>query len=154
VLFSDASVTRAAVPVPSAADLRRFAVQWMADDSFELHSYEDGADFGTPGHVWAQNPVSPQGGYLVNLGDPALDLPMMAQVYTWPADAAHRAEVTIEAPVTARTCARELLGETILADKGAVTVTDLTLAMPDCDAQGDILVLNNLLPDTTLAAAN
>jgi len=154
VLFADASVSRDAVPVPAAANLRRFAVQWMADDAFDLHAYEDGADFGTPGHVSAGNPVSPTGGYLVSLGDAALDLPMLAQVYTWPADAAHRAEVVVEAPVTAKTCARELLGETILADNGTVTVTDLTLAMPECDAQGDILVLNNLLPDMTLAAAN
>jgi hypothetical protein len=79
---------------------------------------------------------------------------MMAEVYTWPADAAVSVVPSVEAVVTDATCARELLGETIHAADGKVTIKDLTLAMPDCDALGDILVLNNLVPDVTLAAAN
>ncbi len=154
VLFTDATIARDAVPVPDATRLQRFAVQWMADDSFQLHALEGGAGYGDPGHVSAVQPVSPNGGYLVSLGDPTLDLPMMAEVYTWPADTTVTVAPSVEAVVTDATCARELLGETIHAVGGKTTVKDLTLAMPDCDALGDILVLNNLVPDVTLAAAN
>jgi len=81
-----------------------------------------------------------------------VDMPLLAEVYTYPAMGS--ADVVIEAAVTAQTCGRELLGETLLSEAGRVTVTDLTLAMPDCDAVGDFLVLNNLVPDLTLVAAN
>ncbi|MBK8438587.1 MAG: hypothetical protein IPL38_03445 [Rhodobacter sp.] len=154
VLFADAEVLRDNVTVPDAAAVHRFAVQWMADDSFQLHAFENGADYGEPGNVSAEAPVSPDGGFMVALGNPTLDLPMMAQVYTWPADTSVSAEVVIEAAVTEMTCGRELLGETVEARGGAVQVTDLTLAMPDCDAVGDILVLKNPGQDVTLAAAN
>lgn len=153
-LFADAEVAQASVPIPDAGTVQRFAVQWMAEDDFQLHVLEGEADYGQPGHVWADAPVSPKGGYLVALGNPALDLPMMAQVYTWPADASVQADVRIEAAVTEATCGRELLGETLSVQSGIATVKDLTLAMPDCDAVGDILVLKNPGQDVTLAATN
>ena len=37
---------------------------------------------------------------------------------------------------------------------GSVFVTDLTLAMPGCEAVGDYLVLKNLVLDLNMAAAN
>lgn len=153
-LFPDAEVARAAVAIPDAGAVKRFAVQWMAEDAFQLHAMENGADYGQPGHVSADTPVSANGGYMMALGNPALDLPMMAQVYTWPADAAIAADVVIESAVTETTCGRELLGETILVQAGTVTVKDLTMAMPDCDAVGDILVLKNPGQDVTLATTN
>ncbi|NGM46983.1 hypothetical protein G5B31_15710 [Rhodobacter sp. SGA-6-6] len=152
VLFADAEVLRDAVPVPDAAAVHRFAVQWMADDAFQLHAFENGADYGQPGEVWSAAPVSPNGGYLVSLGNPGLDLPMLAEVYTFPAETP--ADLSIEATVTETTCGRELLGEVLEAQQGKVTVTDLTLAMPDCEALGDILVLKNPGRDVTLATMN
>ena len=152
VLFADAEVLRDAVPVPDAAAVHRFAVQWMADDTFQLHAFENGADYGQPGNVWSGAPVSPGGGYLVSLGNPGLDLPMLAEVYTFPADTP--TDLSIEATVTEATCGRELLGEVLEAQQGKVTVNDLTLAMPDCEAMGDILVLKNPGRDVTLATMN
>jgi hypothetical protein len=152
VLFPDAEILRDAVAVPDAAATRRFAVQWMADDAFQLHAFEKGANYGEPGDVHAGQPLSPDGGLLVSLGDPGLDLPMLAEVYTWPADPAIAAEIVIESAVTQATCGRELLGETVVAQAGSVTATDLTLAMPGCDAVGDILVLKNPGQGVTLAA--
>ncbi len=58
----------------------------------------------------------------------------------------------VEAAVTDLTCGRELLGETLTSVGGAVMVNDLTVAMPDCDATGDILVLKNLVPDMKIAS--
>ncbi|AWD22075.1 hypothetical protein B6K69_10630 [Fuscovulum blasticum] len=137
VLLSDGTVLRDAVPVPDLGGLRRFAVQWVAGDAFQLHV--------GPG-VAANLPA------LASLGDPSLDLPMQAQVYTWPAS--QRISPVVEAAITPATCGRDLLGETLLLTEGTTTLTDLTLSMPPCDAVGDILVLNNLVPDVTLAAVN
>lgn len=154
VLFADASSTTAHATLSDTPLPRRFAVQWMAEDSFQLRAVEAGQSYGDPANVSTEMPVSAQGGYLVILGDPTLDLPMLAQIYTWPADPALTADPVIEAVVTPATCDRTLLGETIQSRDGKATVTDLTVAMPGCDALGDILVLNNLVGNVTLAAQN
>lgn len=148
----------AAAPVDLSA-VERFAVQWSAADAFQLHAYEDGAAHGQPGHVSAATPgralplVPGRGGHLLTLGDAGVDLPLLAEVYTFPADPARRVEVSVEAAVTPATCGRELLGETLHSRRGATTVAEIALAMPGCDAVGDFLVLNNLLAQPTLAQA-
>jgi hypothetical protein len=151
-LFANAEVLHDSISVPDAAKTRRFAVQWMADDAFQLHAFENGAEFGQPGDVSNDSPVSPNGGYLIALGNPSLDLPMMAEVYTYAPDA--KVRISIESAVTDITCGRELLGEVIETHDGKVSTNDLRLAMPECDAIGDILVLNNPGQDVTLAAVN
>jgi hypothetical protein len=126
----DGATVSASIAVPEAATARRIAVQWQSDDAFQLVATN---------------------GAVVKLGDPGVDLPLRAAVFT------HASGVTapaFEAEVTAKTCGRDMLAEMIVQDGPVVTVSELTLAMPDCDAVGDILVLNNLLPDMTLAAAD
>ena len=148
------------VRVPAMATLRRIGVQWHDADAFQLHAFENGAGYGEPGHVSAAKPQTPTtglagtAGFMTVLGDPAVNLPLLAEVYTFPAGIAANADITIEAAVTEATCGRELLGETIMTLAGDVYITELTLAMPDCEAVGDILVLKNLLTDLTIAAAN
>jgi hypothetical protein len=142
-----------AVAIPDLASLRRFGVQWQSNDAFQLHAFENGAAFGAPGHVSAETPVGAAGGgFITLLGDATVDLPMLAEVYTFPATG--MPEVVVEAAVTATTCGRELLGETLTSTVGVATTMDLTLATPDCTAIGDILVLNNLVADPTMVAAN
>ena len=154
--FPDGEKLGSVVEMPEAATLQRFAVQWLERDAFQLHAFENGADYGQPGHVNAGAPHTPApglaatGGFVTLLGDASVDLPMLAEVYTFPL--AGSAEVLVEAAVTPETCGRELLGETLSAMGGKVTVSELTLAMPECDAAGDILVLKNLVPEMTLAA--
>ena len=162
VKFGNGDKVSAAVELADFAGLRRFGVQWQAEtDAFQLQAFEGGAGYGDAGHKSADNPGSspigqdPMGtGYLSLLGDPTTSLPMLAEVYTFPRTPALGAEVVIEAPVTATTCGHDMLGETLSSIAGRVTVTELTLAMPECDAVGDFLVLKNLVPDMTLAAAD
>lgn len=159
VLFSDGESFEAMIDVPEVADLRRFAVQWQADDAFQLHAFEDGAAYGGEGHVSGADPHRPaagapaKGGFLTLLGDSTTENPLLAEVYTFPLDADATPDVVIEAAVTETTCGRELLGETLSSTAGSVEVTDLTVAMPDCDAVGDYLVLKNLAPDLNIASA-
>ena len=160
VMFKDSTTVAATVAVPELASLRRFAVQWQQDDSFQLHAFEDGSDFGGPGDISQANLHQPvvgvpaKGGFLTLLGDATTDLPMLAQVYTYPKDAKIKPEIVVEAAVTEATCGRELLGQTLQTTAGLVEVSDMSLAMPDCNAVGDYLVLKNLVQDTTIASSN
>ena len=157
VRFEDGSEAHAAADLPDLPIYQRFAVQWMAQDTFEIHAFENGAGRNAPGHVSAANPqrrlsgVPTRGGDLTLLGDDSVALPMLAEVYTWPLDPAMSVEVQVETVVSDATCGRDLLGELLLSQAGAVDVTDLTMATPACDAIGDVLVLNNPVADMKLA---
>ncbi len=153
--FADGRRVEAQMPVPELAGLRRFAVQWLGPEGFILHGFENGADFGQAGDVspsspGALNTGAAAGGWLTLLGDSAVNNPLLAQVYTFPAEG--HADVVVEAEVTAANCGKDMLGQTIASVAGQPEVTDLTLAMPDCSAVGDFLVLKNLAQDTKLAS--
>lgn len=152
-VLADGSRVETTLTVPEAAGFHRFGVQWQGDDAFQVMAYENGAGFGAKGHIYGLQPgmASDRGGFLHLLGDPAAPMPLLAEVYTYPKGQTP-VEVVIESAVTAKTCGRELLGEVLMVAQGEVLVTDLTLAMPDCAAIGDFLVLNNLAQDMTLAA--
>ncbi len=158
--FPDGAHIASSVAVPEVAALRRFGIQWQGVSGFGIHALEGGAGYGQPGDVSAANPrtplagVAPGGGYLTTLGDASVDLPLLAEVYTWPARPGTRVDILVEAAVTPATCDTDLLGETLNTLGGATRVTDLTVAMPGCDATGDYLVLKNLATDPKLAAAN
>lgn len=151
-LLASGTRLHAQAMVPEVANLRRFVVQWQASDAFQLHAFAPGAGYGDPGHYSAAFTGRPgHGPYLLLLGDSTTALPLLAEVFTF--DREESAEIVLESAVTEATCGRDLLAETILAEQGQVTVAELTLAMPECDALGDIVVLRNLAPEMTLAAA-
>lgn len=156
VTFADGTRETAAMPMPELAGIQRFAVQWSADDRFALNAFRNGATYGETGHLTAQplamlDGAMEPGAAVMALGDPDVPLPLLAEVYTLPADG--KADLTIEAKVTAKTCGRDLIGETLDSRDGVVTVQDLTLAMPGCDAMGDFIVLNNPRPGLKLASS-
>ncbi|MFN3292869.1 MAG: hypothetical protein ACK4S2_13075 [Gemmobacter sp.] len=156
IAFADGTRTSQTVEVPDLAQFDRFAVQWMADDAFQLHAY-DSRIAGDAGHVSAAAPgvASEQGGFLTRVGDPAADRPLLAEVFTWPAGEhapAGRVRLEVEASVTEATCGREILGETLQLTGGRLQVRDLTIAMPDCSAIGEYVVLQNPVAPETLAA--
>ncbi len=127
--FADGTETATAAPLPDMADHQRLALQWLDGDSFTL----SGA------------------GAVTTLGTKATVLPMYAQIITLPApDAAH----SVEAPVTPLTCGREMMALAVYSEAGNLTLSDLSVAMPDCDAEGGFVVLNNPVPDMKLAAQN
>ncbi|GAB1479447.1 hypothetical protein MASR2M74_20110 [Paracoccaceae bacterium] len=159
-VFLDGTRVEAQIALPELAALRRFGVQWQGEDAFQLHAFEGGATYGQPGDLSAANPrmpsegLKPGQGFITLLGDPTAPSPLLAEVYTFPADPAAKADVVVEAGVNKATCGREILGETLASLGGKSTVTELTVAMPECDAVGDYLVLKNLAPQMNIAAAN
>lgn len=159
VLFADGTSASSSIAVPEMASLRRFGVQWQADDAFQIHAFEGKAGYGEPGDISGENPHSPlagvptSGGFLTRLGDASTDLPLLAEVYTYPADGRENPDVVVEAAVTPTACGREMLAETLATAGSRVEINELTVAMPECDAVGDYLVLKNLAPDLNIASS-
>ena len=159
VMFADGSKADAAITIPDAAQMKRFAVQWQDKDAFAIHAFDGDAAYGDAGDVTAANPgavpvpgLPVAGGFMTVLGDARVAVPLLAQVYTFPLRPLNVPVVVVEAEVTPATCGRELLGETLTSSAGQVAVMDLSVVMPDCGAIGDFLVLKNLVPDTKIAA--
>ena len=152
VMFADGTTVEGALNLPEAASLRRFGVQWQGAEAFVVHGFQDGADYGQPGDISPTNPGRSEAGSLAVLGDSTVEVPLLAQIYTFPAATGAGADVVIEAVVTQATCGHDLIAETIASGAGRVEITDLTLAMPDCSGVGDFLVLKNLASDMKIAA--
>lgn len=159
VLFADGTSASSSIALPEMASLRRFGVQWQAADAFQIHAFEGKAGYGEPGDISSENPHSPlagvptSGGFLTRLGDASTDLPLLAEVYTYPADGRENPDVVVEAAVTPTACGREMLAETLATAGSRVEINELTVAMPECDAVGDYLVLKNLAPDLNIASS-
>ena len=60
--------------------------------------------------------------------------------------------LSVEAEVSEANCGLEIEAQALeLRGSGQVKTQNLTLAVPDCDAVGSFLVLNNLLQDLKVA---
>jgi hypothetical protein len=59
--------------------------------------------------------------------------------------------LSVEVRITDQSCGRSFLAETRISQGGTVIAQTLPIAVPICGTTGDILVLKNLVPDTTLA---
>ena len=158
--FADGNAIESIIAVPEVTGLTRFGIQWQGVDGFGIHALPNGTAMGQPGDISAANTrmplpgVTPTDGYLSILGDSTVDLPLLAEVFTWPTKPGQSIDVLVEAAVTTTTCGGDLLGETLNSIGGTTYITDLTLAMPECDAIGDYLVLKNLVLDPKLALAD
>ncbi|MFX0542378.1 hypothetical protein ACEWPM_011670 [Roseovarius sp. S4756] len=140
---------------------QRVAVQWQGNAGVQLHALEFGSDYTGEGHVWsgASRDVAAAAdgnrGFLTRLGNAGQPDGLMAEVYTFPSQLAGRdgqVELRVEAEVTEANCNRDIEAQALqLQADGALRVQDVTLMMPECDAVGDFLVLNNLLNDLTIA---
>ena len=161
VSFADGEGALATADVDTLSLYDRFVVQWSgSSDSLSLHALEYGADFGDAGHIWAASTqdkargIAGEGGFLTRLGTPGTDQGLMAEVYTFPTGTTTRAgDVTlrVEATVSQTNCGRELEAQTIATGDAGLKVQDIVLAMPDCEAIGEFLVLKNLFNDLKIA---
>lgn len=158
VRFTTGETASASIPMPDAAALQRVVVQWPYEDGFAIHAFENGAAFGAAGHIWQDSPNTPNpstdatGGYLTQLGDASVEMPLLAQVFTYGAGAS--TEVLFEAQVTEANCGGEAMGEAIYAKGGVVEKSEITIAMPSCDAIGEYVHMGFAPPSPALAMAN
>lgn len=158
--FENGDVAVATVTVPNFADFDRAVLQWQGDAAIMLSAYEGDAKFGDDGHIFMDNPgdmarlATSEGGYLMRLGDPSIEDALMAEVYTFPTGSVSGISdvmLVAEAEITADNCGTELSAQSIqVFPNGETSALDLTMQMPDCDAVGDFLVLQNMFEDLTI----
>lgn len=160
--FSNGDGAVAQTAVPDVAKYDRVVLQWRGNAGFELHAREFGADYGQPGHQWLGSQANADGfasganGLITRLGDTLSPEPLMAEVYTFPSAMSARPgeiDMSVEAEVTAANCGLEIEAQSLeMTREGALKTRNLTLAVPDCDAVGSFLVLNNLVSDLKVAS--
>ena len=139
----------------------RAVLQWHGDAGFQLHAREFGADYGSTGHIWSgtESPVhkalEDNHGFVLRLGNPDVNEPFLAEVYTYPlvqSEQRGTIDLTIEAEIHARNCGLDIEAQSIELVGGDLKTQDVVLSIPDCEAIGSFLVLNNLVSDMKVAA--
>lgn len=137
-------------------EIDRVALQWTGSSAFEIHAREFGADYGQPGHVWSGAEAMGRPGEVVRFGDAQQLAPRMVEVYSFARNETETigtVAISIEAEVSSLNCGREISAQTLEVRRGYnLRTRDLVLSMPNCNAIGDFLVLNNLVEDLKIAA--
>ncbi|MBY6056367.1 hypothetical protein [Leisingera daeponensis] len=158
VFIAESASGPGAVAVAEVSDfgaVEHVVVQWSANSGFELHAREFGAAYGSAGHVWHGATAGTSAGRIIRLGDENLLAPRIAEIYSVPASVSGQSgsvALTAEAEVTGSNCGRDVFAQALQLRAGRLSTRDLVMAMPDCEAQGSFLVLNNLLEDLKIAA--
>jgi hypothetical protein len=139
----------------------RYIVQWRGQSGLQVHALEYGADYGEYGHVWADSArdmgtaARGEGGFITRLGAADIEGSRMAEVYTFPTLTAQKngeVDLSLEAKVTRANCGRDIKAQSLrISGTKAPVTSDLVLAMPECDAIGDYLVLKNMFNDLKIA---
>lgn len=146
----------ATTQVSGLDEIDRVALQWTGNSGFEIHAREFGADYGQPGHVWSGATGADRASQVLQLGDLNQLAPRMIEVFSFArgtADTSGTVALSIEAEVSSNNCGREISAQTLeLRGDQRLRTRDLVLSMPNCNAIGDFLVLNNLVEDLKIAA--
>lgn len=146
--FEGSAIALAKVVVPDAGDQARFAFQVPYPVDFQLRAEEGDTIHvgGAGGAGWT--PAS----RIMTLGSEAVVQPITAQVYTFPGIDLGSSTLSVDIRVNDQVCSRSFVAEARISQGGGVTAMTLPIVLPICGTAGDILVLKNLMPDTTLAA--
>lgn len=161
VAFANGEGTIANAEVAALSQYDRYVVQWKGYSGMQIHALEYGADYGQVGHVWhdtardADMALRGEGGFLLSLGDAGMDDALRAEVYSFPTGSAQRdgdVKISLETEITQANCGRDIEAQALIKTaNGTLGARDLKLAMPDCNAVGDFLVLKNLYEDLKIA---
>ncbi|SLN25036.1 hypothetical protein PSA7680_01079 [Pseudoruegeria aquimaris] len=161
VRFEDGSRLSTALRVEDAALFDHVILQWQGEAGLSIHALEFGARYGEKGHVSAASPRDPSfaaralGGFITELGARDLNHTRRAEIYSFPSGLMGRSglvRLSVEAEVTPANCGQDLAARSTQIRAGAAEPSvEIALAMPDCSAVGDYLVLKNLLRDLKIA---
>lgn len=160
--FANGEGAVAQTTVEDLEDFGRVVLQWKGQTGFQLHALEGGSDYEGDGHVWGGQPrdvaaaITGAGGFIKMNGDLSASEPLLAEVYTFPKSletTTGAVRLSVEAEVIQANCGQEIEAQALeLQDNQSLTTRDLSLSVPDCDAVGNFLVLNNLLEDLKVAS--
>lgn len=159
--FPDGDGAVANAVVSSVEYYDRYVVQWQGQSGLQVHALEYGADYGETGHVWAGATrdmgiaARGEGGFITRLGPTDMESARMAEVYTFPTMTARQdgeIDLSLEAEVTRANCGRDIEAQSLrVSGAEPPEASDLVLAMPECDAVGDYLVLKNMFNNLKIA---
>ncbi|MCX7558297.1 hypothetical protein OS190_01865 [Sulfitobacter sp. F26204] len=159
--FTNGEGAVAQTTVEELSDYDRSVLQWKGNTGFQIHAREFGANYGSEGHFWEGAPgdvadaVSGKNGVLTRHGDMLAAEPLLAEVYSFPKTyTTHTGTIalSVETEVTQANCGIEIEAQSLeVQADGSIKTRNLTLPVPDCDAMGSFLVLNNLLQDLKVA---
>ena len=144
------------VRVPNATAYKRIAVAWSGSSPISVHALEFSATPGSAGHV-ATNRVRRDGseGTVRRIGDPEMDTPRLAEIYSFPQAGAGRGgtvRISVTAEVTEENCGTVMELTVLQGRDGKPPDNSVTaIPVPGCNAVGDILVLKNLVQDLKIA---
>ena len=142
--FDGSAVALQAITVPDASRHMRFAFQAAHPVQFDIRVDDAGA-------VYSGRASGQTVGPIMTLGSAGVREPMLAQVYSFPESDFAKVKLTVELRITAETCSRSFVAETLLSQGGVVRQKPLPVTVPLCGTAGDILVLKNLITPLTLA---
>lgn len=155
VYFEDGGVEQAEAVVADIDDYTRIALIWQGTTGMQLHALAPGASYGDSGHIWAEQPASPNAasGFLSVLGSTSDGY--AADVFTYPAGlraSLDAPSISVEAQVLENTCGTKVEGAITRTNAGARPSTErISIFVPGCEAVGEYLVLKNLPQDLKLA---
>ncbi|NNE88488.1 MAG: hypothetical protein HKN27_10470 [Silicimonas sp.] len=154
----DGETIQSKIEIPDAAEFQHVAIVWNGKQTLRMHAFEFGAKRNQFGHVWAGAPKTPKratrgnGGFLTRLGDGS---GTSAEIYTFPAGQSRTKGVVrlmVEADVTPSNCGQQIDALALQTGPlGGMDATEVALKMPQCDAVGRVVRLQNLFQDMRLA---
>lgn len=149
--FADGTVLSARVTVPDATEMERVALVADGWAGLTLRALESLSWRG----VATPDAAAGHGGDIVQFGDPGIEAPLLAQVYTAPVGrfgSLGASSLQVEASITPSNCARDV-GAEIIRSSGGVPPTPvaLQLSLPACDAEGGLLVIDLPSPGLRMA---
>lgn len=160
--FANGEGAVAQTTVEELEDFDRAVLQWKGNTGFQIHAREFGADYGSDGHIWDGAPgeiaaaVAGEHGMVTRHGDVDAAEPLLAEVYSFSKVNSARdgsIALSVETEVTDANCGLEIEAQSLeIQTDGMIKTQNLTLPVPDCEAKGSFLVLNNLLQDLKVAA--
>ena len=159
--LADGTTSSVGAYIAGLSAVERVGIAWVGENDTFLHALQNGAQAGGAGHIWRLNAGSfaksrmNGGGYMVTLGDPAIEGAELAQVYTLPLRKQKRAQIVelqIETLRGDTTCGADmdLRMAHHRANSGAAQ-SGLLLTLPACDAGDSSLVLKNVIKDMKVA---
>jgi len=162
VTLPDGRVLKSRVNVPDLERIDRIAVQWAGDFDIGLHALEFGAKPETTGDIWSGQsgagggPRAYDTGYTVRLGDPDVENPIQAEIYTLqrtgktPAGAV---EISVLATSSAETCGTAEILRSFRSHAGRLTgAAGIQFKLPACNDKVQSVVLKNAARDLIIAA--
>lgn len=150
--FADGRTEATDILMLTVDDYQRTALLWQGEAGFSLYALENGAKYGQPGMVSAEQPydakhaINGGGGFFTMLG--AGKAGYRTAIYSWPVrlnNTGPAPEISVEAKVLDSTCAQQITASFLNITPGQAPESEpLFMAMPGCDAIGQYLVLKNL----------